>query len=205
MATAQVISYALARRRSTRRARAALQVLLAGLACASVVACGATGYPPRDAGAVHEAAANATYNGFGTETYAFDARAVTLIGGTSEQSVAGSLAKRVTTLTAMQASGSLNGAGHSDSAVVLTQVQGQSGTASYVAALLSGSTGQLESTATNAQLIGSKVEVTKVTIGGGIITVDFLDHKAGESMDSRPTHSLSKRFGVAEGKLNVAP
>lgn len=185
---------------SDHRASASVRLsrsILASLAVATglLCACGSTpAVAPLGSDEVNLAAANATYR--------FEGQDVTLVNGTTEQPVRGSLVNAVVSLSPMQASGELSGHGKFDAVVVLTQTGGKVGTFSYIAVLLADAAGQLASTSTNVQLIGDRVILKNIGVDRGTITVDYLDYNTGQSKQSAPSLVQSRKYKVVAGVLS---
>lgn len=132
--------------------------------------------------------------------YTIEGQQITLAASRAETPVApGSAAKAVTTLGEPRATGDANGDGKADTVVVLIHNAGGTGNFRYVAALLNGGNGK--ATATPAVLIGDRVAVTKVSISGSEIAVEYLDHKPGEPMAATPSVPAARKFTVKDGAL----
>ncbi len=130
-------------------------------------------------------------------TYVIDGKSITLSSGKADAAAApGSASRNVTTLTQFTASGDIDGDGKNDTAVILTNSGGGSGTFYYVAVLL-GST----NAATNTLLLGDRISVTQVAIKSGAIVVDYLDRPSSAPMSAEPSVPTEKNLVVVGGQL----
>ena len=135
-----------------------------------------------------------------TGTYLIDNRIIALVDGSAEQPAApGSASLATTRLTDRQAVGDVNNDGKPDTAVVLTDSGGGSGTFYMLSVLLNdGGRGK----ATNAFFLGDRVMVNSVNISGGVITVDYLDRGAGQPFAAEPSAPIKKKFTVKDSQLS---
>lgn len=126
---------------------------------------------------------------------------ITLTNGKSEVEAApGSASKRVTTLLKDKtASGDITGDGKTDTAVILVDQPGGSGSFYYLAVLPGPATDKPKSL--DAVLLGDRISVDKVTVTSGKITVEYLDRKKGEPMATPPSVKVTKTFTVKDGTL----
>lgn len=134
-------------------------------------------------------------------TYRIDKDVLTITNGKLEREAApGSATKIVTTVTDTQATGDLDGDGRPDTAVVLVNQPGGTGSFYYLAVLLNGSSGV---SATPATLLGDRIAVTSLRLDGKTLVVDLLDHASGQPMAASPTVAVTKRFVVDAGALKA--
>lgn len=95
--------------------------------------------------------------------------------------------------------GALNTDDQDDAAMIFTYNGGGSGTFYYVAAALKdkgkGYTG------TNSILLGDRINPDTITIDDGNITVSYFDRKSGESMTTKPSVKIVRKFFVGSGVL----
>lgn len=137
-------------------------------------------------------------------TYVIDGGAVTLTDGVAETEQApGSASKRVTRYFGNAVEIDLNGDGATDSAFLLVQDSGGSGTFYFVAAALNTPDGYV---GTNAILIGDRVAPQNTIRDPGNplqFIVNYADRKADEAMTVQPSLGVSKTIKL-EGKVLVA-
>ena len=132
-------------------------------------------------------------------TYIIDGKPITLVNGISSVAAApGSASSIVTQYFGNEAMGDLNGDGIPDSAFILTQNSGGSGTFYYVVAALNGSGGY---TGTNGILLGDRIAPQTTQINNGRVIVNYADRKAGEAMAATPSIGVSKYFKVNGNQL----
>jgi len=132
-------------------------------------------------------------------TFQIERDRITLSGGRAEREAApGSATKIVTTLAAQRATGDVDGDARPDTAVLLVQQPGGSGTFFYVAALLNPSSGAV---ATPAVLLGDRIAPTALRLEGTTIVVEFLDRAPGQPLSASPAVPTTKRFAVQAGAL----
>lgn len=125
-------------------------------------------------------------------TYIIEGASVSLVNGHAEtEIVPGSASKLITDVWGEPSAGDLNGDGVNDSAVLLTQSGGGSGTFYYVAADLGNGSG------TNALLLGDRIAPQNIqVISPGLILVNYADRKPGEAMTVQPSEGISAYFRV---------
>jgi len=134
---------------------------------------------------------NGTYNINGTD--------VALANGYAETEAApGSASKLVTQYFGNEATADLDGDGLPDTAFLLTQSGGGSGTFYYVAAALKTPNGYK---GTNAVFLGDRIAPQATEIQNGEIIVNYADRKPGEPMTARPSVGVSKYLRVENGTL----
>jgi hypothetical protein len=120
-------------------------------------------------------------------TFTVDDLPVTLVNGISEVSAApGSASKITTKYFGNEAIGDLNGDGLPDTAFLITQDSGGSGTFFYVVVALKTSTGYKT---TNAFLIGDRIapQTTEINSNSKELYVNYADRKPGEPMTAEPS------------------
>ena len=132
-------------------------------------------------------------------TYVVEGQPVTLVNGKAEVEAApGSASKITTTYFGNEAMGDLNGDGKPDTAFILTQNTGGSGTFYYaVVALKTDTTYQ----GTNAVLLGDRIAPQTTEIKDGKVIVNYADRKAGEPMTASPSVGVSKYLKVSGEQL----
>lgn len=140
-------------------------------------------------------------------TYLIDGKAVTLVNGVAEVEAApGSAAKQVTRIFGNAVDVDLNGDGVMDSALLLTQEGGGSGSFTFVAGALHMPDGYL---GTNAILIGDRVAPQNINIdpsNPAQFIVNYADRKPGEPMSTQPSQAVSKWFKLENDMLvDVTP
>ena len=135
-------------------------------------------------------------------TYLIDGKEVTLVNGSAEQEAApGSATKVVTKYFGNAVDIDLNSDGLMDSAFLLTQDGGGSGTFFYTAAALN----QAGSTqGTNAIFLGDRIapQSTNVDPNNPVqFIVNYLDRKASDPMSAQPSMAVSRTLKLDDGKL----
>lgn len=135
-------------------------------------------------------------------TFMIDGEAITLVNGEAEKELApGSASKQVTSYFGNEAAIDLNSDGLMDSAFLLTQDSGGSGTFYYVAAAFNGKEGY---TGTNAILLGDRIAPQSTFIdpdNPAQFIVSYGEIPAGEPMSSEPTQMVSRTFKLEDGRL----
>lgn len=133
-------------------------------------------------------------------TYMIEGTAITLTDGKSEVEVPGSAAKRLTTLLdEWTAYGDVTDDGKTDTAAILLDQPGGTGSFYYLAVLPGPATDHPVSL--EAVLLGDRIRMQKVTVAGGKVTVEYLDRKPDEPMTTPPSVKVTKSFTVREGQL----
>ena len=141
----------------------------------------------------------AVTNDYRNATYIIEGTPVKLVNGMAITSTAPGSAEKVTTQYFGDGSaGDLNGDGKDDTAFLLTQSTGGSGTFYYIAAAIKTSSGY---TGTNAYLIGDRISPQNTNISKGIIVVNYAERKPGEPMTAIPSVGQSKYFKLTNGTL----
>lgn len=133
-------------------------------------------------------------------TYLIDGREITFVNGVAEEEVMqqGAATKTITRYFGNEAYGDVNGDGVSDTAFLLTQDAGGSGTFYYVAvALKIGDRYR----GTNTVLLGDRVAPQPTAIRDGVIIVNYAERAPGEPMTARPSMGVSKYLRVVDGRL----
>lgn len=135
-------------------------------------------------------------------TYVIDGLAITLTDGVAETEQApGSASKRLTRYFGNAVEIDLNGDGATDSAFLLVQDSGGSGTFYFVAAALNTPDGYVGS---NAILIGDRVAPQNTIRDPGNplqFIVNYVDRKADEAMTVQPSLGVSKTFKLEDKVL----
>jgi|SRR3989344_891753 len=103
-----------------------------------------------------------------------------------------------TKLLPLKASGDLNFDTKNDTAVLLTQTGGGSGTFVYVAAYISG---PVSYKSTNTIFLGDRISPQTISVSNGVIRVKYLDRKEDESFADEPTVEVTKELVVRDGAL----
>jgi hypothetical protein len=136
-------------------------------------------------------------------TYIIEGTAVTLIDGRAEQNtVPGSASKTVTQYFGNEAIGDVNGDGVPDTAFILTQTSGGSGTFYYVVVALKMEKGYQ---GTNAVLLGDRIAPQTTEITNGRIIVNYADRSPKQSMSTAPSVGVSKYLRVDGMTLSEVP
>ena len=132
-------------------------------------------------------------------TFTFDDGPVTLSGGQSERAVApdSAFVEEIDILDKF-AYGDLNTDNKTDTALLLSQYGGGSGTFVYVAAFVSG---PVTYRGSKVFFLGDRIIPQSIAINNGVITVKYLDREPDEIMSVEPTISVSKQFVYLNGEL----
>lgn len=126
--------------------------------------------------------------------YDIDGDIITLENGYSEREVApGSASKKITRYFGNEAVGDFNNDGIGDTAFILTQNSGGSGTFYYLVAAVSGNN---TCNGTNAILLGDRIAPQTTESDGNMIIVNYAGRKPGEPMSTSPSVGVTKRFSV---------
>ncbi len=134
-------------------------------------------------------------------TYTIEGRSVTLVNGYAETEAApGSASKITTRYFGNEAVADLNGDGAPDTAFILTQDTGGSGTFFYVAAAISGKS---RTYGTNAILLGDRIAPQNTQIKNGQIIANYVDRAAGQPMTGQVSVGISKYINVDNFTLSV--
>lgn len=127
-------------------------------------------------------------------TYLIEGSFVTLTDGFFEAEIApGSASKITTRYFGNEAFGDLNSDGKVDTAFLLTQNMGGSGTFFYLVVALQTTSG---ADGTNAIFLGDRIAPQTTSIENGIITVNYADRNPGEPFTTQPSMGVSKYIKV---------
>ncbi len=127
-------------------------------------------------------------------SYQIDGRNVTLKDGIAVEDVApGSAEKLTTRYFGNAATGDLNADGKPDTAFLLSQDGGGSGTMYYVVAALNTGTGYV---GTSAVFLGDRIAPQTTEIKDGVLIVNYADRAPGEPMTTKPSIGVSKYLKV---------
>ncbi|MGD8716650.1 MAG: Gmad2 immunoglobulin-like domain-containing protein, partial [Desulfobacterales bacterium] len=132
-------------------------------------------------------------------SYRIDGKEVDLINGRSEKEAApGSVSKITTAVLGNPAVGDLNDDGRQDAALILFQNSGGTGTFIYAAAAINRNDGYH---GTNAEFLGDRITVDRVSIRNGVIVVEYRDRRSNEPMAAKPSVPRSAYFIFQNGEL----
>lgn len=132
-------------------------------------------------------------------SYTIEGKLIDLVDGRSELPiVVGSVLKIVTTTFGEPIFGELNGDSVADTAIMLTQETGGSGTFFYVVAAVN-KNGNYKGT--NAILLGDRVAPQTIEIRDGVLVANYVERKAGEPITAQPSVGVSKYLEVKNGVL----
>src|SRR5205807_615042 len=127
----------------------------------------------------------------GNANYSIEGATVALINGQADQPAApGSASRNVTKLSSFRASGDLDGDGIPDSAVVLINSPGGSGTFSYVASFLSSAKGATPV----AAMVGDRVSIQSIGIKDKELSVNYLTRPDTAPLAATPSVGARKVF-----------
>ncbi len=131
-------------------------------------------------------------------TFSIDEKPVTLVNGISETGIENSSAKVTTTYFGNTANGDLNGDSLEDTAFLITQNSGGSGTFFYVVVALKTNSGYKT---TNAFFIGDRIapQSTEIHSDSMELHVNYADRKEGEPMTARPSEGKVLLLKVTPG------
>ncbi len=140
-------------------------------------------------------------------TYTINGQPVTLVNGKAEQEAApGSTEKIVTQYFGNAVEVDLNSDGRMDSAFLLTQSPGGSGTFFYVAAAIQNPGGTYQGT--NAIFLGDRIAPQSTNVdpnNPAQFTVSYGEVPAGSPATGKPTQMVSKTFKLDNGVLVEVP
>jgi hypothetical protein len=126
------------------------------------------------------------------QPFVIDGTPITLMHGVSVVEAApGSASKITTTYFGNEVKADLNGDGVEDSAFLVTQNTGGSGTFYYVATSLGGP----------ARVLGDRIAPQTTEYRNGHIIVNYADRKAGEPMTAQPSVGMTRYFVWSDGML----
>jgi len=135
-------------------------------------------------------------------TYLIEGKGITLVNGLAEKALApGSASKQVTRYFGNEAKIDLNSDGVMDSALLLVQENGGSGSFFYVVAALKTANGY---SGTNAILLGDRIAPQSTSVDPKNSTqfvVSYGERQKGQPMSSQPTQMVSKTFKIKDGSL----
>jgi hypothetical protein len=134
-------------------------------------------------------------------SYVIDGASVALVNGVSEVPVPDSASVIKTAYFGNEVKADMNGDGVDDSAFILTQQTGGSGTFYYVAAALSSKDGYA---GTNAILLGDRIAPQTTEFANGQIVVNYADRRPGDAMTVAPAVGTSKYVEVVGQELREA-
>ncbi len=127
-------------------------------------------------------------------TYIIEGKNITLKDGYSEEAIVpGSASKIITQYFGNEAIADLNGDGLSDTAFILTQDSGGSGTFYYVAVALSSENG---CRGTNALFLGDRIAPQTTSIDDNKIIVNYAERLTGEPMTVQPSIGITRQFAL---------
>ena len=139
-------------------------------------------------------------------TFEVEGERVTLVDGLSETPAApeapGSAASIVTRYFGNAASGDLDGDGLADTAFLITQSRGGSGTFFYVVVALTTPAGH---TGTNAILLGDRIAPQSLTIVNRTLVVPYAVRAPGTPLSSPPTLGVSQTLRLVGPSLIPIP
>lgn len=140
-------------------------------------------------------------------TYLIDGQPITLVDGRSESELLpGSASRQVTRYLGKPVNLDLNSDGRLDSAFLLVQETGGSGTFYFVAAALQTEQGLV---GTNAVFLGDRIAPQSTVIdpnNPSQLIVNYTDRRPDEPMSAVPTQLVAKTFGLENGVLvEVSP
>lgn len=132
-------------------------------------------------------------------TYLIDNESFTLVNGKSEKVIVpDSAAKTITQYFGNEVKADFNGDGLIDTAFLLTQSSGGSGTFYYIAVALGTNNGYK---GTNTILLGDRIAPQTTGFENGEIIVNYADRKPGEPMTANPSVGVSRYFKISSNKL----
>lgn len=132
-------------------------------------------------------------------TYDIDGKSVTLKDGYDEEQQADDTESNlITSYFGNETIADFNNDGVPDTAFILTQTGGGSGTFFYVAALLSQDE---QFRGSNAIFIGDRIAPQSTEFRNGMIVVNYADRKPEQGMVDKPTVAATKYFKVVDGLL----
>lgn len=132
-------------------------------------------------------------------TYNVEGEDIVLENGYSEKEIVpGSASKLITRYFGNSVEGDFNGDNILDTAFILTQDAGGSGTFYYIAAALGGSE---ECKSTNAIFLGDRITIVSTEFEDGKIVVNFKEREMEEPMTAVPSVDATAHFQIASGEL----
>lgn len=144
-------------------------------------------------------------------TYYIEEMPITLTNGKSEVEITpGSASKQITIISGDPVIDDLDGEGDLDSALILTQTSGGSGTFYYITAALTmpvnasttaSTTPAIEVKGLNSFLLGDRITLQSVNIEDKVIVVNYLDREIDQPMTEEPSVSRVRYFKTENGML----
>ena len=134
-------------------------------------------------------------------SYIVDGQSVKLVNGIAENKIPGSASKMITKYFGAALKLDMNGDGLLDSAFLLQQETGGSGTFFFVVAAINSKSGYRP---TQALFLGDKIVPQSMSIdpkNPRQFIVDYLDRKPAEPMATAPSVLVSKRIALKNGEL----
>jgi hypothetical protein len=173
-----------------------------GVIIVLILACGVW-YWLSNNGGVATKSLPATAADYKNTTYTIEGQPVALVGGHAETPAAPGSTDTVTTdYFGNDATGDLNGDGVPDTAFIVYQNPGGTGTFFYVVAALKTATGYQ---GTNAILLGDRIAPQTTEIKNGELIVNYTDRAASDPMAAEPSVGVSKYLKVQGTTLVEAP
>lgn len=145
-------------------------------------------------------------------TYNIDGKEITLKNGKAEVDIPGTSSKTVVVLFGNPVYGQLQCEdSEQDSAVILSVNSGGSGTFYYLAAVINELYTNPDKTladnvlqySTKAIFLGDRIVPQNLDMKDGIVSVKYLDRKAGEAMSAKPSVTIIKNFYYGTGGAGV--
>lgn len=129
-------------------------------------------------------------------TYHINEQEIILVDGYSEIDMG--LSKIITQYYGNEVSGDFNNDGLNDTALILTQDGGGSGTFFYLVAALGNNNTCI---GTNGVFLGDRISIQSIEIKEGRIIVNYNDRKDSDPMTSIPSIEITKQFKLENGRL----
>ncbi len=134
-------------------------------------------------------------------SYRIEGQAVDLIDGRSEKAAtSGSASKITTAVLGNFAVGDLTDDSRPDTALILFQHTGGTGTFIYAAAAINRKD---RYSGTNAVMIGDRIAIDHISIRNGVMVVKYRDRRPDEPMSAKPTVDRTAYFIVQNGELEA--
>ena len=131
-------------------------------------------------------------------TYNIEGQEIALVNGYSEISIEASSSKIITQYFGNESSGDLNNDGLTDTAFILTQNSGGSGTFFYLVVALENNN---TCTGTNGIFLGDRISIQNTEIKDGKIVVNYKDRKDTDPMVSFPSIDITRQFKLENGQI----
>lgn len=129
-------------------------------------------------------------------TYNIEEQEITLVSGYSEINV--DLSKITTQYFGNESFGDINNDGLDDSAFIVIQNSGGSGTFFYLVAAIESNNA---CAGTNGMFLGDRISIQNTEIKDGKIIVNYKDRKDTDPMVSFPSIDVTKQFKLEDGKI----